>query len=317
MATTLHDDAPADAARNGRPRPRPTALPFTVRGTTCAASLFLPARGGVAPCVVLGHGFNGVRSQLEAHAARFAAAGLAALTFDYRGFGGSDGEPRQRVSGHAQLEDWRGAVALARSLSAVDADRVALWGTSSSGGHVVRLAAEDPRVAAAVVQMPLVSGRAQLGTTPLPQSLRLLGAGLVDVVRATLGAAPLTLPQVGRPGSLAFVTSPDALSGLHAIVEPGSTWRNEVLARSALGLAFAEPGRAARRVRRPLLVCVADGDLVVPAAPALRLARKAPHGRLARYPYGHFAMYVGEAFERVVADQIAFLAEHLEAGGPS
>jgi dienelactone hydrolase len=79
---------------------------FESAGTRCAAWLYRPVEsgGGPAPCVVLAHGFSGVRDQrLDAYAERFAQAGLAALVFDYRYFGDSDGEPRQLLDIRRQL----------------------------------------------------------------------------------------------------------------------------------------------------------------------------------------------------------------------
>src|SRR6478736_7100503 len=93
---------------------------------------------GRRPCVVLAHGFAGtVDSGLLPYTERFAAAGLDALAFDYRHFGESAGEPRQLLSIPRQLEDYAAAVAHARSLPGVDPERIVLWGTSFSGGHVV------------------------------------------------------------------------------------------------------------------------------------------------------------------------------------
>ena len=57
---------------------------FQSAGTRCAAWLYRPAENGGAPtpCVILAHGFSGVRDQrLDAYAERFAQAGLAALVF--------------------------------------------------------------------------------------------------------------------------------------------------------------------------------------------------------------------------------------------
>lgn len=257
---------------------------------------------------MIAHGFDGVREQrLDAYAERFVAAGFAALVFDYRYFGSSDGEPRQLVHNKAQLDDWRAAIDCARRLDGVDAERIALWGTSTSGGHVVRLAAEDGRVAAVVAQVPLVDGLAQLIHTPIAQGVRLLWAGLKDRLGAVVGFEPLMIPAAGRPGSLAAVTSPDALSGLARLTPPETTWRNEVVARFALGTSLYRPGRSARRVRCPLLVCVADGDRLIPREPALRMVRAARRGELRQYPVGHYAIYFGDGFEHAVAHQTAFL----------
>ena len=108
----------------------------------------------------MAHGFSGVREQrLDAYAERFAAAGLAVLVFDYRHFGASQGEPRQLLSiAPPARADWRAAVAHARYLLEVDPKRVAVWGTSFSGGHVVAVAAADPAIAAVVSQAPFTDG---------------------------------------------------------------------------------------------------------------------------------------------------------------
>ena len=112
-------------------------LDFESGGLRCAASLFRPTDmpGVRDPCVVMAHGFTGTRDQLTCYAETFARAGLAALTFDYRHFGGSEGSPRQIVDIGKQMEDWRSAIAMARTLDGVDSTRIALWGSSLSGGH--------------------------------------------------------------------------------------------------------------------------------------------------------------------------------------
>src|SRR5271168_1799774 len=142
-----------------------STVSFDSGGLRCAA-VHLPGQGdafagedGRRPCVVLAHGLGGtVDSGLLPFAERFAAAGLDALAFDYRYFGASDGEPRQLVSIPHQLEDYAAAIAFARGLPAVDPDRIVVWGTSFSGGHVVAVAVADRRVAAAISQVPSMDG---------------------------------------------------------------------------------------------------------------------------------------------------------------
>jgi predicted alpha/beta hydrolase len=51
---------------------------------------------------------------LHKYADAYARNGFAVLCFDYRGFGGSDGEPRQLVSPQMQLEDWDSAIKYAQ-----------------------------------------------------------------------------------------------------------------------------------------------------------------------------------------------------------
>jgi uncharacterized protein len=155
---------------------------FASGGEECAAWLWPPADSDApAPCVVLGHGFGALKeARLDAYAERFSAAGYAALAFDYRHFGGSDGEPRQLVDIARQRADWQAAVGFTRGLEGVDSDRIAVWGSSLAGGHVIHTAAVDDRVAAAIAQVPHTDGIATLRALGLRRALRLTVLGSVD-----------------------------------------------------------------------------------------------------------------------------------------
>jgi fermentation-respiration switch protein FrsA (DUF1100 family) len=289
-------------------------LTFDSGGERLAAWLY-PAAGssGPAPCVVLAHGFGGVReARLWAFAERFAAAGIAALVFDYRHFGDSGGEPRQLLDIGRQLDDWRAAIAFARSLDAVDPDRVAAWGTSFSGGHVATIAAEDSRLAAAISQAPMLDGVSALRAAGPRDMARLTVAGIRDVLTQLLRRPPYRIPTVAAPGRLGAMTSPDALPGYRGLFEhPDADFRNEVTARALLRLALYRPTARASRISCPWLVIVVDDDVVTPPRPSLRAAAKAPRAEVRSYPGRHFDVYVGELFEQTVADQAAFLHRHL------
>ena len=283
---------------------------FESAGLRCAAWLYLPAGPPPHACVVMAHGFAGTREvRLDAYAERFAAAGFAALVFDYRHFGASEGEPRQLLDIEKQLADWRAAIAWVRARPEIDPARVAIWGTSFSGGHVLTLGAEDPRLAAIVSQVPYCDPRAASGS-PV-QMLRLLGAGLRDAVHGAIGLAPHEIPVVGPPGSLAVLTSPDSMPGYLALSPPGGAWRNAVAARIVLHVQRYRPLAAASRIESPLLVCAAERDVVTPPGPAIEAASRARRGVAKRYPCQHFEIYLGALFEQAVGDQIAFLREHL------
>jgi pimeloyl-ACP methyl ester carboxylesterase len=260
----------------------------------------------------MAHGFGATREgRLWAYAERFQDAGLGVLVFDYRHFGASEGEPRQLLAIARQLEDWRAAVEYARSRPDVDAARVALWGSSLSGGHVIATAADAPGVAAVIAQVPFVAGLATLRQNSPAQILRLTAAGLRDELARRVGREPEPLAIVGPPGSLAVMTTPDAEPGYQALYPPEVEWENHVAARIALRVGLYRPGARASEVRCPLLVAVGEQDGVTPPGPAIEVARRAPRGELAIYPLGHFDVYRGEPFERVVGDEIEFLLRHL------
>ena len=111
----------------------------------------------------MAHGFSATRDQrLDVYAERFRAAGLGVLLFDYRHFGASGGAPRQLLDIGRQQADFRAAVAHARAIDWVDPARVALFGSSFSGGHVLAVGADDERIAAVVSQCPFTDGLASL-----------------------------------------------------------------------------------------------------------------------------------------------------------
>jgi uncharacterized protein len=126
---------------------------FQSEGSSCAGTLMLPSRSHAPPVIVMAHGFANVRqARLPAFAERFVKAGYAAFYFDYRTFGDSEGEPRHWVHPCRQLQDWEAAIRYVQSRPGVDSQRLVLWGTSFSGGHVLRLATRDQHVAAVLLR---------------------------------------------------------------------------------------------------------------------------------------------------------------------
>ena len=124
-------------------------------GTRCAAVLWQPRERarGPAPAVVLCHGFRGIKEWfLPEFAVEFAARGYAVLTFDYRGFGESEGE-RGRLVPDEQVEDIRAAVAFLGTRPGVDPGRIAVYGTSFGGANAVAAAARDQAIRCVVCQV--------------------------------------------------------------------------------------------------------------------------------------------------------------------
>jgi fermentation-respiration switch protein FrsA (DUF1100 family) len=283
---------------------------FESGGGRCAAWLYRPPKADC--CVVLAHGWTGVREQrLDAFAERFANAGLAALVFDYRHFGASTGEPRSLLDISLQHDDWRAAIAYARGLAGIDAEKIALWGSSFSGGHVVAIAAGDPRIAAVVAQVPFMDGFANLLRLGPLHSLKLTAAGIRDQVGALAGRPPHMVASVGPPGSSAVMNTPDAQPGFEALNPPGLRWPNEAAARVVLRVSSYRPTRRVAEVRCPIMFAVAEQDAITPPDLAVRAASRAQRAELRTYPGGHFDPYVGELFERVAADETEFLTRTL------
>ncbi len=146
------------------PRAERSELYFQSGDARCHGWLYMPdgaSSEARPPIIVMAHGLGAVKAlRLSAFAERFQAKGYACLVFDYRHFGESEGEPRELLSLDRQREDWRAAVAFARSLSEVDTERVVVWGTSFGGGHAIVTAADDADIVAAIAQCPFTDGLA-------------------------------------------------------------------------------------------------------------------------------------------------------------
>jgi alpha-beta hydrolase superfamily lysophospholipase len=291
-------------------------LEFEVGADRCAAWLYRPPGGpapagdaALAPAVVMAHGLSGTRRDgLGPFAERFAAAGIAALVFDHRGFGDSGGE-QDLFQPKRQLEDWREALAFARRLPGIDPGRIATFGSSMGGGNALAAAAQDPRVAAAISQVPFLDIWRQSYRSSPRVTARMLLAALRD----------RHLPAVGRPDQAALINAPGGEEGWRHVVAIGedSRWRDRVSSRWLLGAPF-RPSRHARRLHCPWLVCVGEADRVARPGPAIFAARRAPLGELRTYPgVDHFDIYDGAEHEAVVADEIAFLRRHLLEATPS
>lgn len=292
-----------------------TTFDFTSAGVRCAATHFAGAEG--APVVVLAHGLAGTQDAgMFPFAEAFAAAGLHAVTFDYRGFGASgvaDGSPRQVVSLAGQVADLHAAADAAKRLPGVDAGRVVLWGVSLGGGHVVSAAAERDDVAAVVSVVPMVDGlaAARLATrhhTP-GQLLASTGRGLASAVRRKAGRGPAMIPVVARPGEAGALTLEGAYEDYLAIAGP--TWRNEIAADVVLELGTRAPAKAAASLGVPWLVQVADFDRSAPLQAAMKAAF-AGRAEVRHYPGDHFDLFAGKPFhEPAVRHAIHFLRRTL------
>lgn len=286
----------------------------------CSAWVYRPTGASIVrrPAVVLANGFGGHKGiRLHSYAERFAQAGLVSVAFDFRSFGESSGSPRRLVSIRNQRADWDAAMSFVRSLEYVNSGRVAAWGTSLSGGHVLELAARDRRLAAVVAQVPHVSGVAAARSVGLSTSWRLTRAGVVDLAGALRGRPPVYTPVCGMPGETAFLTSPDAADGLERLLaaSEGPLDENTVGARAVLAMPAFSPIRSAHKIACPVLIQIGSRDVVTPVAASRACASRIPGAEIREHDCEHFAPYVEPWFDTFVGEQIEFLMRHLVASG--
>ncbi len=290
-------------------------ISFDSHGIRCSGWHFRSDGDRPRPVVVMAHGFGGTKdSGLEPFAERFAEAGIDVLAFDYRGFGASDGEPRQTISLERQIADFHSAIAAAQDLPGVD--RVALWGASMSGGHVLQVAADRSDIAAVIALTPLTSGlaagRAAVGERDVLTAVRWTATGVRSRFSTARGGAATMMPIVGRPGEPGALTLSGAYESYLAMAGP--TWRNEIDASVGMELGRLRVKSAAKRLSCPVLVQIGDFDRFVPAGSVAKTAELA-RAQVHRYACDHFDVWPGnEWFDKTVSDQVTFLRRVLALG---
>lgn len=288
----------------------------TTDGTTLRGWQYLPDDTGKHPTVVMAHGFSAVKEMyLDKYAEAFAEAGLAVLVYDNRNFGASDGEPRQEIDPWLQIRDYSDAITFARSLEETDVERIGIWGSSYSGGHVLVVSAIDRRVRCVVSQVPAISGWQNFRRLVRADFLAPLQAGLgADRDSRAAGHAPSMLPVVAEdptaPSALPTANSYHWFTTTAAARAP--SWRNEVTLRTIeYGFGY-EPGAYIGFISpTPLLMIVALNDHVAVSDLAIAAYERAfEPKRLVLMPGGHFDAYV-EMFDRSAPPACEWFRAHL------
>lgn len=290
-------------------------LTFASQNEQCAAWLYLPEGAGPYPCVVVAHGIGAIRQvRLPAYAESFTQRGYAMLTFDYRHWGESEGQPRYLCSISSQLEDIGAAIDCVRNRAEIDARRIALLGTSFGGGHALVVGARRPDLAAVISQCTVTDCLAVVRSIPLSQALRLVSAALVDQTRAVIGLSPKYIKLAGEPGQNALMATPGAEESYRKMLVEPSKWQNLVAARTMLWMPMYRPIKFAPKIASPLLMVVCERDEICPASIAARAAAVAPKGRSVSFDSSHFEIYFGDLFNDAVSAMLRFLdAEMLVA----
>lgn len=291
-------------------------LSFASGDSRCAAWLTVPDDdrhgAGPYPAVLLIHGFGATHEMaLPRYEAAFADAGLAVTSFDFRCIGASGGEPRQVFSVSDMLADAVAALEWSRALPEVDPARVALWGTSFGASHAMTVAAKRPEVAAVILNCPMIDCLDAAFQMPLRHLLRLTPAILSDKLRQVLGLGRTFVPLVADAGDYGMIAAPGARAGWYSIQPPGLKWDNRVNAGFALAMLGYRAVRRAPDIQCPMLVSVCERENLMNPAVSVRAAERAPKGRAIRYDADHFEVYHPPLCDRIISDQIAFLAEAL------
>lgn len=279
----------------------------------CVGDLYFNPEAGKQPFIIMAHGFGAERTwKLPDFAARFAAAGIGVLNFDYRNFGDSPGQVRQWVSPSRHREDFHAALRFLRSQPMVDVSRIGLWGASLSGGNVLMAAAEDGNVRAISCLVPFFDAWAVMARMPKVGLLPVTLMSAVDWAASLFGQS-ISMTLAGDPGEFAFLTFPGWKTGIIGSVPEGSSWQNKLPARVALELPFHRPVLSAEKVNCPVLIQYGKRDEGIPVESVLDTAKKLRSVEVEEYAMGHIQPFKEPWFSKIADRQVQFFTDKLGA----
>jgi uncharacterized protein len=213
------------------------------------------------------------------------------------------------------VRDYRDAITYAETLDETDPQRIGIWGSSYSGGHVLVVGAIDRRVKCVVGQVLLASGHDNARRLIRADYLTGLQGMFTEDRRACMaGKPPAMIPVVAEdPAAPSALPTPDSWAWF---TETGRTrapaWKNEVTLRSVEMFTEYEPGSYVGFISpTPLLMVVALGDVLTVSDLALAAYERALQPkRLVTLSGGHFDAYVKD-FDAASKAAVEWFVQHL------
>lgn len=288
-------------------------ITFYSEGIKLAGELYLPADiddGGQRPGIVVCHGFGGIKKFFLGDFARaFVERGYIALTFDYRGFGESEG-PRWRLIPQEQCRDIQNAITWLQQHPAVDASRIGLYGTSAGGGNVAYVAGVDERVKATVGSVGFGDGERWLHRIrPHWQWCEFLKRLEKDrIQRVMTGQSEWVAPEEIMP------RDPESLDHERDLRARIPDRKFELPLETGEAIISFKPNTVVHQVSpRAIMFVGVEEDWLVPTSETLDLFERAgePKRLLMMPAIGHHGVYYGDHISTVLSAACDFYDEYL------
>ena len=284
---------------------------FYSDGVQCAASLFLPevnAGPEGLPAILMVHGWGGVQGALTGPFIKaFNDAGFAVMTFDYPGWGNSEGLPRNCINPVKRVGNVESALTHLKQQSVVNAMKIVLWGTSFGGGHVVDAAAQHPELLGAIAQVPMLDGQDAVKAIPLPSLVRFSAYGVTDFFK---GSRPIYIPVVSALGEFGSMDRDGAEEAMRRGIEAaGISYDNRIAARSVLSIGMYRPIKRLATIKIPTLLIGASGDSVAPFNRANIEGKNKKYVQTKIIDANHFDPY----FEPILSENLQYQLDFLKS----
>lgn len=255
--------------------------------------------------IVMAHGLGGVKELwIDKFAEYFCENGYHCFLFDYRNSGTSDGNKRQLVNVRDQLRDWANAIEFAKK--EFKTDKVGLFGSSFSGGHVMKLLSERDDAVMAISQCPYTDTVATVKTFPFRSVLRFVLPVTLDLLSCLTGYHPYMLELTNETGKGALMRVPNYDEYLRRVPE-GLVVDNRAPARTILQFLKYSPGKCLKKINKPIFIAPCLQDNLAPAYKTIELAGKCATAEVKEFDCNHFDIYFGEFFEEARVAYLEFL----------
>lgn len=291
------------------------AVEFYSEGFKLCGDVYVPdglARGERRAAVLLCHGYTGVKDlYLPDNAKAFNRAGYVAMTFDYKGWGESEGA-RSRLAPYSRVMDVQAAMTFLGLQPEVDPERIGLYGTSYGGATVAWVGAVDSRAKCIVSVVGIGNGARWMSRVRRRDEwFDLLERSAADRERrATNGESQFV--------ERSEILLPDRQSAELA----AAARRNNPAAVSTIPLEYVDdtlgfnPEWIVDRISpRPILFITSDNDRLVPPEESEQLYAhaKEPKKLVVLKGYGHYEVYLEPAFSEVMAATLDWCQQYLPA----
>lgn len=293
---------------------------FPSCGATLRGTLLVPiGPAGPFPAIVMAPGMSGVKEgSILKYAEFFARGGFVVLAYDNINFGASGGEPRQEADPQLQRRGYRDAITFVGLRPEVNREKIGIWGTSYSGGHVLEVAAHDRRVKCVVSQIAGASAmRTFLGRWRPEQRQALIDLQNADREARFNGAPPHMIKAVSDiPGEPCVMPGTAAYTYFTDQARHAPSWQNLVTLRSVDLARSLENGAFVPFISpTPLMMVIALNDELAPSELSLAAFQTANEPKkLVLLPGHHFTPYV-EEFSLTSNEARDWFTRHLVIGG--
>lgn len=291
---------------------------FKSQGLNCAGWYYIPTQASSTskvPAIIMAHGWSLVKeAYLDKYAEKFAEAGFAVLVFDYRYTGGSEGTPRGQLFYFDQQQDYRNAITWVSLQPEVDAERIGIWGTSNSGGHVLHLGAFDKRVKAVVAQVPGTDAPDRYNAMNSDALARRIKWQTIQRIEQYKTGQIKYFPVIAPSGTPSVFPTKDAYEFFTEISKIAPNWENRVTVETLEIYREYAPTKYIQMIApTPLLMIVASNDDLVSTKAQLDVFERAHEPKkLVMIEGGHFDVYRGAGFDIAVNEAIAWFRTSLK-----